>query len=74
VIDPTIFTEIVERYVDCDTAYGPNYGRTLSYREGRQPAGLQKAKILWKLDEKRFFDLMVSLMTMPITGAINPPQ
>ena len=73
-IDPGMFTEIQESYVDVNNNFGPDYGRTLRYREGRQTAGLQKVKILWDLDSDRFFTLMRDLMTAPCPGAINVPE
>lgn len=73
VIDPTLFPEIVTRYVDVDTNYGLNYGRTTSYtREGTQPQGSQKADILWRMDEPRFWDLFVELVTMVPEDPVNP--
>ena len=73
-IDPGMFLEIQESYVDVNNTFGPDYGRTLRYREGRQTAGLQKAKILWDLDEERFFNLMTELLTAPCDGATNVPE
>lgn len=32
-LQPDIVTHLEERYVDVDTIYGPDYGRTLSYKE-----------------------------------------
>ncbi len=74
VIDPEMFTEIQESYVDVDTLFGPDYGRTLRYEEGRQTAGLQKAKILWGLDEEKFFNTMRDLLTAPCPSATNVPD
>jgi|GEM_PF-6373 len=73
VIDPTLFPEIQERWVDVDTNFGLNYGRTVSWtREGRQAPGAQKADILWKMDEERFWDLFVELVTMVPEDPVNP--
>lgn len=32
-LQPNIITQIEERYVDVDTSYGPDYGKTLGYKE-----------------------------------------
>jgi len=73
VIDPTLFPEIQERWVDVDTNYGLNYGRTVSWkREGSQAPGTQKADILWRMDEERFWDLFVELVTMVPEDPVNP--
>jgi inosine-uridine nucleoside N-ribohydrolase len=65
-VDPSYATDVVERWVDVDVNWGPSYGRTLGYRE-RQPANLlQKARIVRRFDNERFFKLYVDLMTRPV--------
>ena len=62
VIDPGLITEEETRWVDVNSDYGLDYGRSLGYhRQG--PAGTQKARILLAIDEKRFWNLMVELLT-----------
>lgn len=64
IIDPSIDTEIETRWVDMDAEYGLDYGRSLGYkREG--PAGTQKAKILFTIDEERFWNLVTDLVQKP---------
>lgn len=60
-INPGIATEIVESYADVDDSWGPNYGRSMRYSEGRQPDGTQLVKILFSIDEEAFWDLFVNL-------------
>jgi ribosylpyrimidine nucleosidase len=62
VIDPTLIVEEETRWVDVDSDYGLDYGRSLGYAS-RGPAGTQRARILIAIDEERFWDLMVSLLT-----------
>ena len=62
VIDPGLITEEETRWVDVNSDYGLDYGRSLGYR-GQGPAGTQKARILLAIDEKRFWNLMVELLT-----------
>ena len=62
VIDPTLITEQETRWVDVNVEYTADYGRSLSYKR-QGPVGTQKARILFSIDEKRFWDLMVDLMT-----------
>ena len=62
VIDPTLIVEEQFRWVDVDSDYGLDYGRSLGYQK-RGPAGTQKACILFAIDEERFWDLMVNLLT-----------
>lgn len=62
VIDPTIITEEETRWVDVNAEYTADYGRSLSYKK-QGPVGTQKARILFSIDEERFWDLMVDLLT-----------
>ncbi|MHC4300741.1 MAG: nucleoside hydrolase, partial [Planctomycetota bacterium] len=62
VIDPTLIVEEQTRWVDVNSDFGPDYGRSLGYsRQG--PAGTRKARILMSIDEQRFWNLMVDLLT-----------
>jgi inosine-uridine nucleoside N-ribohydrolase len=62
VIDPTLIVEEETRWVDVNSEYGLDYGRSLGYAS-RGPAGTQRARILQAIDEERFWNLMVSLLT-----------
>jgi inosine-uridine nucleoside N-ribohydrolase len=62
VIDPSLIVEEETRWVDVNSDYGLDYGRSLGYRR-QGPAGTQKARILLSIDEKRFWNLMVELLT-----------
>lgn len=62
VIDPTLITEEETRWVDVNAEYNVDYGRSLGYQK-QGPAGTQQARILFTVDEARFWDLMVELMT-----------
>jgi inosine-uridine nucleoside N-ribohydrolase len=67
-IDPSYATDVVEMWVDVDTAWGPSYGRTIGYRaQQTPPAGyLQKCKVVQRFDNERFFKLFVDLLTRPV--------
>ncbi len=62
VIDSALIVEEETRWVDVNSDYGLDYGRSLSYHK-QGPAGTQKARILLAIDEERFWDLMVELLT-----------
>ena len=62
VIDPALIVEEETRWVDVNSDYGLDYGRSLGYRR-QGPAGTQKARILLTIDERRFWNLMVELLT-----------
>jgi purine nucleosidase len=65
-IDPTFATDVKEMWVDVDCTWGPSYGRTLGYEEERPAKLLQKAKVVRRFDNERFFKLFVDLMTRPV--------
>jgi purine nucleosidase len=58
--DPSLATESHEAYVDVN----PFDGRSYSYTSPH--AGLQKATIITRLDNARFFDFYVDLLTRPV--------
>ncbi len=62
VIDPTLIVEEETRWVDVNSDYNLDYGRSLGYKK-QGPAGTQKARILFTIDEERFWNLMVDLLT-----------
>jgi inosine-uridine nucleoside N-ribohydrolase len=62
VIDPALIIEEETRWVDVNSNYDPDYGRSIGYL-GQGPAGTQKARILLAIDEKRFWNLMVDMLT-----------
>jgi inosine-uridine nucleoside N-ribohydrolase len=61
VIDPTLIVEEEIRWVDVNSDFNLDYGRSLGYRK-HGPAGARKARILMEIDEKRFWNLMVDLL------------
>ena len=64
-VDPTYATDVKEMWVDVDCNWGPSYGRTLGYEEELPAKLLQKAKVVRRFDNDRFFKLYVDLMTRP---------
>ena len=62
VIDPTLIVEQQTRWVDVNSEYGLDYGRSLAYKL-QGPAGTQKGRILKTINESRFWNLMVDLLT-----------
>jgi inosine-uridine nucleoside N-ribohydrolase len=61
VIEPTLITTQQIRSVDINSDYGLDYGRSLSYKI-QGPPGTQKARILFAIDEKRFWNLMINTL------------
>ncbi len=62
VIDPTLITEEEMRWIDVHVDYTLDYGRSLSYKK-QGPVGTKVARILFSIDEERFWNLMVDLLT-----------
>lgn len=65
-LDPRIITRSSERYITVDTQVGFDYGRTLGFQAPNQPAGLQKATVVQRVNNKQFFNLYVGLLSAPI--------
>lgn len=62
VIDPSIDTVVETRWVDMDTNFGLNYGRSLGYTLAG-PAGCGKARILFEIDAPKLWDIIVDLLS-----------
>lgn len=62
VIDPTLIVKEETRWVDVNVDYGLDYGRSLGYHK-QGPIGTQRARILFAIEEERFWNLMVDLLT-----------
>lgn len=65
-VDPSIVTDMREVWIDMDDIFGPNYGRSIGYYEDPPVAGLQKVQFINRIDNDRFWDLYVDLMTRPV--------
>jgi len=61
VIDPTLITEEETRWVDVNADYSLDYGRSLRYKN-QGPLGTQRSRILFSIDEDRFWNLIVNLI------------
>jgi inosine-uridine nucleoside N-ribohydrolase len=65
-VDSTYATDVVDRWVDVDINWGPSYGRTLGYREPPPAGVLQKARVVRRFDNERFFKWYVDLLTRQV--------
>jgi purine nucleosidase len=63
-VDPTFATETVQRWIDVDSSFGADDGRSIGYREPRP--GLQRATVVKRFDNSRFYDFYVDLLTRPV--------
>ncbi|MDH0745332.1 nucleoside hydrolase [Pseudomonas sp. GD03842] len=62
---PELVTASKDLNLDIDTHFGPDYGRSLGYAKGA-PVGTQKAKVVYAVDQKKFWDEYVNLVTLPV--------
>ena len=63
-VSPEIVTESRDLWVDVDATFGADYGRALGYKKGA-PVGTQKAKVVFGVDQQKFWDGYVNLVTLP---------
>lgn len=65
-LDPSIITKKETRFLDIDLDRGANYGNVLSWAaEDNPPAGVQPMEIQVDLDAKKFYDMIVNLLSAP---------
>ncbi|WP_186117536.1 nucleoside hydrolase [Burkholderia gladioli] len=64
-MDPRFATQTVDEWVDVDTSFGANDGKSTGYASN-PPPGLQKMRIVKRFDNARFFDYYVDLLTRPV--------
>jgi purine nucleosidase len=65
-VDPTYATDVVDRWVDVDITWGPSYGRTLGYTDPPPANALQKAQVVRRFDNERFYEWYVDLLTRAV--------
>lgn len=61
IIDPSLITKEVTCAIDVNDVYGSTYGEALAYLK-LEPKGAQKARIVLDIDQKRFWDTILSLL------------
>lgn len=71
-LDPTIITKWKKLYVDVDGDHGAGYGNTLTWAPGQQPGmGEALLDVQDDLDQKKFYQELVELLSRPTPGAKN---
>ncbi len=64
IIDPSLITEETTQWLDVNTEYTQDYGRSLGYKT-QGPAGTQKARIIHRVNEDKFWSLTNQLIQKP---------
>ncbi|MGY2291871.1 nucleoside hydrolase [Pseudomonas sp. SDO528_S397] len=70
-VNPDIVTQSRDLWVDVDATFGADYGRALGYSKVA-PVGTQKAKVVFGVDQKKFWDGYVNLVTLPTPVTLKP--
>ena len=73
-VDPTLATDAPDMWIDVDISYGQGYGRTFGYPQARAATYMQKAKVIRRFDNERFYQLFTDLLTRPVpVNLVKPP-
>src|SRR6476620_9042354 len=75
-VDPSLATDVRDLWVDVNTTFDQNYGKSIVYTSDPFPTIglLQKSKVIFRLDNARFYAFYVDLLTRPVPVRRGPPQ
>lgn len=75
-VDPTLAIDVRDLWLDVSTTFDRNYGKSVVYVSDPLPsiALLQKSKVVFKLDNARFYAFYTDLLTSPVPVRSNAPQ
>lgn len=62
--DPKVITEEKAEWIDVNSDYNIDYGRSLGYKN-QGPAGTQKARIVFTIDQEKFWNLVYRFVQKP---------
>ena len=67
-IDPTLATDVRDLWVDINTTFDQNYGKSIAYSSDPYPSIglLQESKVIFHFDNSKFYALYVDLLTRPV--------
>jgi inosine-uridine nucleoside N-ribohydrolase len=73
-VDPTLATDVRDLWVDVNTTFDQNYGKSIVFTSDPFPSIglLQKSKVIFRLDNARFNALYVDLLTRPVPVKVSP--
>jgi inosine-uridine nucleoside N-ribohydrolase len=75
-VDPSLATDVRDVWLDVSTTFDRNYGKSVVHLSDPYPSIqlLQKSKVVFKLDNERFFALYVDLLTSPVPVRVDGPH
>ena len=75
-VDPSLATDVRDLWLDVSTTFDRNYGKSVVYVSDPYPSIqlLQRSKVVFKLDNARFYAFYADLLTGPVPVRINGPQ
>jgi hypothetical protein len=65
-VDPTLATDVRDRWLDINTTLGPDYGKVTGYYANLPTGLLHKTSIVFHIDKDRFLKFYVDLLTRPV--------
>jgi purine nucleosidase len=65
-VDPTIATDVRDRWLDINTTLGPDYGKVTGYFANLPTGLLHQISIVFHIDKDRFLKFYVDLLTRPV--------
>ena len=73
-VDPSLATDVRDLWVDVNTTFDQNYGKAIVYSSDPFPTIglLQKSKVIFRLDNARFYAFYVDLLTRPVPVRASP--
>ena len=72
-MDPSLATDVRDLWVDMNTTFDPNYGRSIVYSSDPYPSIglLQPSKVIFHLDNSKFYAFYVDPLTRPVPIALD---
>jgi len=74
-VDPSLATDVRDLWLDVSTTFDRNYGKSVVYLSDPYPSIqlLQRSKVVFKLDNARFYAFYADLLTSPVPVRDNGP-
>jgi len=74
-VDPTLATDVRDLWLDVSTTFDRNYGKSVVYLSDPYPSIqlLQKSKVVFKMDNARFYAFYIDLLRSPVPVKIGGP-